>query len=71
MTDEKRAEIREVIHLVYDAMEEKGYNAMDQFVGFLASGEPSYITNNRNARNILMKQDRDELLEELLTAYLK
>ncbi|MBO4832224.1 MAG: IreB family regulatory phosphoprotein [Oscillospiraceae bacterium] len=70
MSDEERAKLKEAILLVYDAMEEKGYNAIDQFVGYLASGDPSYVTNNRNARNVLMKLDRDDVLEELLRTYI-
>lgn len=69
MTDEKRAEIREAILLVYEAEKEKGYSAIDQFVGYLCTGEPSYLTNHRDARRIACRYDRDELLEELLTAY--
>ncbi|MBO4819231.1 MAG: IreB family regulatory phosphoprotein [Firmicutes bacterium] len=64
--------IREVLELVYDALEEKGYNGIDQLGGFLLTGDPSYITVNRNARNILMKYyDRDEYVEELLLQYFK
>ena len=70
MTDEERAEIRKAILLVDEAEKEKGYNAIDQMVGYLATGEPSYITNNRDARRILARLDRDDLLDELLTAYI-
>ena len=55
---------------VYTALTERGYNAVDQIVGYMTSGDPSYITSHNNARNIILKLDRDELLEEILTQYL-
>ena len=62
---------REVISHVYRALEEKGYSPINQLVGYLLSGDPSYITNHQSARNMIRRIDRDELLEELVTAYLK
>ena len=62
---------REVLSLVYDALEEKGYSPINQIVGYLLSGDPAYITSHQNARNLIRRLDRDELLEELVTAYLK
>ena len=62
---------REVISHVYRALEEKGYSPINQLVGYLLSGDPSYITNHQGARNMMRRIDRDELLEELVTAYLK
>ena len=62
--------IEEILNLVYDALEERGYNAIDQMVGFILSGDPSYITSHNNARNLILKIDRDELLEEILVNYL-
>ncbi|MBQ0005749.1 MAG: IreB family regulatory phosphoprotein [Clostridiales bacterium] len=55
---------------VYNALTERGYNAIDQIVGYLTSGDPSYITSHNNARSIILKMDRDELLEEILKNYL-
>ncbi|NLA70560.1 MAG: IreB family regulatory phosphoprotein [Clostridiales bacterium] len=55
---------------VYNALTERGYNAVDQIVGYMTSGDPSYITSHNNARSIILKLDRDELLEEILTQYL-
>lgn len=55
---------------VYNALTDRGYNAIDQIVGYLTSGDPSYITSHNNARSIILKLDRDELLEEILKNYL-
>ena len=55
---------------IYTALTERGYNAIDQIVGYLTSGDPSYITSHNNARNLILKIDRDELLEEILKVYL-
>jgi uncharacterized protein (UPF0297 family) len=61
----------ETLKLVYEALEEKGYNAIDQMVGYILSGDPSYITGHNNARNLIRHLERDDLLEELLRAFLK
>ncbi len=61
----------EILKTVYDALEEKGYNAIDQMVGYILSGDPSYITGHNNARNIIRHIERDDLVEELLRAFLK
>lgn len=61
---------REILEQVYNALEERGYNAVDQMVGYLTSGDHSYITSHNGARNLIMKVDRDDLLEEILRAYL-
>ena len=61
---------KEILTVVYDALEEKGYNPIDQIVGFLLSGDPSYITSYNNARNLIRKIDRDDLAEELVRYYL-
>ena len=63
--------VRQVLDLVYDAMEEKGYNPVNQIVGYIMSGDPTYITSHNNARSLIMKVERDELVEELLTQYIK
>lgn len=63
--------IEEILKLVYEALEEKGYNATDQMVGYILSGDPSYITGHNNARNLIRHIERDDLVEELLRAFLK
>lgn len=60
----------EILLAVYHALKDKGYNPINQMVGYLLSGDPSYITSHRNARNLIRRLERDELLEELLTNYL-
>ncbi|MCI5897579.1 MAG: IreB family regulatory phosphoprotein [Anaerovoracaceae bacterium] len=60
-----------ILRTVYDALEEKGYNAIDQMVGYILSGDPSYITGHNNARNIIRHIERDDLVEELLRAFIK
>lgn len=60
-----------ILKSVYDALEEKGYNATDQMVGYILSGDPSYITGHNNARNLIRHIERDDLVEELLRAFLK
>ncbi|MCL1804446.1 MAG: IreB family regulatory phosphoprotein [Clostridiales bacterium] len=62
---------RELLAGVYVALEEKGYSPINQIVGYLLSGDPAYITSHKNARNMIRRLDRDELLEELVTYYLK
>ena len=61
---------REILSKVYTALEEKGYSPINQIVGYLLSGDPAYITSHKNARNMIRRLDRDELLEELVTYYL-
>lgn len=61
---------KEALIQIYTALQERGYNAIDQIVGYLTSGDPSYITSYNNARNLILKLDRDELLEEILVKYL-
>lgn len=60
-----------VIHTVYQALKTKGYNPINQLVGYLLSGDPTYITSHNNARGLIRKLERDELLEELVRAYVK
>ena len=62
--------IKEILTIVYDALEERGYNAIDQMVGYILSGDPSYITSHNNARNVIGRIERDDLVEELIKAYL-
>ena len=61
---------KQILEEVYDALDERGYNAIDQIVGYLLSGDPSYITSHNNARNIIRQIDRDDLAEELVKSYL-
>ncbi len=60
----------EIVKKVYDALEEKGYNAINQLVGYFLSGDPSYITSHNNARSLIRRFERDELLEAVLKSYL-
>ncbi len=60
-----------VINAVYQSLKTKGYNPINQLVGYLLSGDPTYITSYNNARGLIRKLERDELLEELVRAYLK
>ena len=64
-------EVKEILDLVYNAMEEKGYNPVNQIVGYIMSGDPTYITSHKNARALIMKVERDELVEEMLKAYIR
>lgn len=61
----------EVLRKVFAALKEKGYSPIDQIVGYLLSGDPTYITSHQGARNLIRRHERDELLEELVKAYLK
>lgn len=63
--------VGETILTVYRALKEKGYNPINQIVGYLLSGDPTYITSYRNARTLIRKFERDEILEELVGAYVK
>ena len=63
--------IREIFNIVDDALMEKGYDSISQIVGYIISGDPTYITSHNNARGLIRKFDRDELLEELVRFYLE
>lgn len=65
------ARVKMVLDVVYNAMAEKGYNPVNQIVGYIMSGDPTYITSHNNARSMIMKVERDELVEELLREYIK
>ena len=67
---EKDAEIHHILTTVYAALEDKGYNPINQMVGYILTEDPTYITNYKNARRIMSKLDRDELLQELVRCYL-
>ena len=59
-----------VLSSVYEALREKGYNPVNQIVGYIMSGDPTYITSHKNARSLIMKVERDELVEEMLRFYI-
>lgn len=61
---------QEVMLAVYDALQEKGYNPINQIVGYLLSGDPAYIPRHNNARSLIRKRERDELIEELVRSYI-
>ena len=67
---EPKTSAKEVLSTVYEALTEKGYNPVDQIVGYIMSGDPTYITSHKNARSLIMKVERDELVEELLREYI-
>ncbi len=67
---ENTNQAREILFTVYEALKEKGYNPISQIVGYILSGDPTYITNHNNARSVIRKLERDELLEELVKNYL-
>jgi uncharacterized protein (UPF0297 family) len=69
--NEKVNEAREVIFSVFKALKEKGYNPINQIVGYILSGDPTYITNHKDARSVIRRLERDELLEEILRFYLE
>lgn len=71
VSDEKEIEMKKTLMLVYDALTKKGYNPVNQIVGYIMSGDPTYITSHKGARSMIMKVERDELVEELLTEYIK
>ena len=68
--DDKEQEMKQVLTTVYDALREKGYNPINQIVGYLLSEDPTYITTHNNARSLIRRIDRDELLRALVQSYL-
>lgn len=62
---------RDILHQVHEALKEKGYNPINQLVGYLLSGDPAYITSHGNARSLIRRLERDEILEELVKNYLE
>ena len=64
---DNKLDVSEVLEQVYSALTEKGYNPVSQIVGYIMSGDPTYITSHKNARSLIMKVERDEILEELLS----
>ena len=67
----KRISVSEVILRVYQALVERGYNPVNQIVGYIMSGDPTYITSHNNARSLIMKVERDDILEELMRNYVE
>lgn len=63
-------EVSQILERVYKALAEKGYNPVNQIVGYIMSGDPTYITSHNNARSLIMRVERDELIEEALTYYI-
>ena len=68
---EDKQNMRSTLRCVFDALNEKGYNPINQIVGYIMSGDPTYITSYNSARSLIMKVERDELLEEMLTHYIE
>lgn len=62
--------VQMVLSTVYEALREKGYNPVNQIVGYIMSGDPTFITSHNSARSLIMKVERDELVEELLSSYI-
>ena len=67
---EKNQKTKEILKNVYDALKEKGYNPINQIVGYILSGDPTYITSHNNARNLIREVERDELLEKMVKYYI-
>lgn len=68
---DQELKVGEILQLVYQAMTEKGYDPVNQIVGYIMSGDPTYITSHKGARSLIMKVERDELVEELLRVYVE
>ena len=64
-----KTQMREILNSVYNSLMVKGYNPINQIVGYIMSGDPTYITSHKNARSLIMKVERDELVEEVLKYY--
>ena len=62
---------KDILEIVYKALSEKGYNPVNQIVGYILSGDPTYITSHNGARSLIMKMERDELVEEMLKTYIE
>ena len=70
LNEDRDEEIKAILTAVYNALQEKGYNPINQIVGYILSEDPTYITNYNNARSLIRRLDRDELLQELVKKYL-
>ena len=71
MNEEREIELKRTLTIIYDALVQKGYNPINQIVGYILSEDPTYITTHNNARNLIRHIDRDELLQILVRSYLK
>lgn len=63
--------VEKILEMVYQALTEKGYNPVNQIVGYIMSGDPTYITSHKSARSLIMKVERDELVEAMLRSYIR
>ncbi|MGX7030728.1 IreB family regulatory phosphoprotein [Vagococcus zengguangii] len=70
VNDLNKQPVSETLRIVYHALEEKGYNPVNQIVGYLLSGDPAYIPRYKEARNLIRRHERDEIMEELIRSYL-
>ena len=68
---EQESGVKKVLSVVYEALSKKGYDPVNQIVGYIMSGDPTYITNYMGARSLIMKVERDELVEEILESYIR
>ena len=71
VTHDKEKELKKTLTVIYDALKEKGYNPINQIVGYILSEDPTYITTYNNARNLIRHIDRDELLQAMVRSYLQ
>lgn len=70
LRSKEQPNVKEVLEHVYNALVEKGYDPINQIVGYIMSGDPTYITSHKNSRSLVMKVERDDILEELVAAYI-
>ncbi|MGR3742083.1 IreB family regulatory phosphoprotein [Companilactobacillus sp. DQM5] len=68
--ENNNSNVHDTLEKVYEALQEKGYNPINQIVGYLLSGDPAYIPRNNDARNLILRHERDEIIEELVKNYL-
>lgn len=68
---EPELQVKDILEIIFRALTEKGYNPVNQIVGYIMSGDPTYITSHNNARSLIMKVERDELVEEILRDYIR
>lgn len=68
---EQKMDVHDILRQVYGALTEKGYNPVNQIVGYIMSGDPTYITSHKSARSLIMKVERDEIMEALLENYIE
>lgn len=69
--NQEEIDVKEVLETVYKSLKEKGYNPVNQIVGYVLSGDPTYVTSFNNARTLITKVERDEIIEELVSSYIK